>query len=440
MSITTSGGIKVSGAWTRAGLGSCVRVEGPNKHDDILFDCGVCAPECLSAGFVFISHGHVDHIGASIMHARGKMLTSRQSIYYVPTESVEPLHEARVAFSKMDGKNIPMNIIAVKPGDIISIGTDITVRVFPTIHRVPSQGYALYKKKRGGLLKQYSTLSGREIGELRKSGERLNEDDTESLEFVYTGDTVFEGLLQPCNHFIFSAAILVLEVTYLDGDRQKAIDRGHIHLADIVENAHLFQNQQIIFVHLSERYAPHGKALNMLREGLPSDMIDRCAVSLRSFGSGEHLTTLCNVDWKKRNAEVGWGWGRHRKPSHIPSHLPSHTPSHLPPNSRTIQSSSSSSYSCIERVDQTFTCKLNESVSGIDRSILIGSRMIHSDSAEQTADVVHNHIESKEFRNNAVMTGRGRGRGAHQIMLSSGGRGRGRGYAGYKGLHKHKGP
>lgn len=426
MSITTSGGIKVSGAWTRAGLGSCVRVEGPNKHDDILFDCGVCEPECLSAGFVFISHGHVDHIGASIMHARGKMLTSRQSIYYVPTESVEPLHEARVAFSKMDGKNIPMNIIAVKPGDIISIGSDITVRVFPTIHRVPSQGYALYKKKRGGLLKQYSTLSGREIGELRKSGERLNEDDTESLEFVYTGDTVFEGLMQPCNQFIFSAAIIVLELTYLDGDRQKAIDRGHIHLTDIVENAHLFKNQQIIFVHLSERYAPHGKALNMLREGLPPDMIDRCAVSLRSFGSGEHLTTLCNVDWKKRNAEVGWGWGRHRKPSHIP------------PNSRTTQSSSSSSYSSFDRVDQTFTCKLNEAVPSIDRSGLIGSRMIHSDSADQTADVVHNHIESKEFRSNVVISGRGRGRGCHQIMHSSGGRGRG--YAGYKGLQKHKGP
>ena len=434
MSITTSGGIKVSGAWTRAGLGSCVRVEGPNKHDDILFDCGVCEPECLSAGFVFISHGHVDHIGASIMHARGKMLTSRQSIYYVPTESVEPLHEARVAFSKMDGKDIPMNIISVKPGDIISIGSDISVRVFPTIHRVPSQGYALYKKKRGGLLKQYSNLSGREIGELRKSGERLNEDDTESLEFVYTGDTVFEGLMQPCNHFIFSAAILVLELTYLDGDRQKAIDRGHIHLGDIVENAHLFQNQQIIFVHLSERYAPHGKALNMLRQGLPKDMIDRCAVSLRSFGSGEHLTTLCNVDWKKRNSEVGWGWGRHRKPSHTPSHIPSH----VPPNSRTTQSSSS--YSSSDRVDMTFTCKLNDSVPSIDRSGLIGSRMIHSDTAEQTTDVVHNHIESKEFRIHAVVSGRGRGGGVNQMHTSRGrgrGRGSGRGYAGYKGLNKH---
>ena len=405
MSITTTGGIRVSGAWTRAGLGSCVRVEGPNKHDDILFDCGVCEPECLSAGFVFISHGHVDHIGASIMHARGKMLTSRQSIYNVPTESVEPLEEARRAFSKMDGKDILMNIVPLKPGDVISIGADISVRVFPTIHRVPSQGYALYKKSRGGLLKQYSNLSSQEIGELRRSGTKLTHEDTESLEFVYTGDTVFEGLMQPCNQFIFSAAILVLELTYLDGDRTKAVDRGHIHLMDVVENSNLFKNEQIIFVHLSERYAPHGRALKMLRDGLPSEMIDRCAVSLRSFGSGEHLTRLSNVDWKKRNAEVGWGWGKHQRPSQASS------------SSRTIQSSSS--YSSQKRTDQTMTQKLNDTtVVQVERVGYLHARLIHSDSTDHAVDDVQNHIESREYSYRASMSGRDRGRGVNQRSAS----------------------
>ena len=430
MSITTSEGIKVSGAWTRAGLGSCVRVEGPNKHDDILFDCGVCEPECLSAGFVFISHGHCDHIGASIMHARGKMLTSRQSIYYVPTESVEPLQEARVAFSKMDGKDILMNIVPVKPGDVVSIGTDISVRVFPTIHRVPSQGYALYKKFRGGLLKQYSNLSSKEIGELRKSGERLTHEDTESLEFVYTGDTVFEGLMQPCNQFIFSAAILVLELTYLDGDRKKAVDRGHIHLHDIVENAHLFKNEQIVFVHLSERYAPHSRALNMLRDGLPAEIIDRCAVSLRSFGSGEHLTRLSNIDWKKRNADVGWGWGKHRRSSQACSSS----------SSRTIQAASSCNSQ--ERIDQTFTCKLNESSLNVERSGFVNTRLVHSEFAEQAADETQlkNHVESREFRNRALTAGssRGRGRGVNQRMPSKQGLNPGRG--GNRSVYQPKAP
>ena len=310
MSITTPGGIRVTGAWTRAGLGSCVRVEGADKLDDIIFDCGVCEPECLKAGFVFISHGHVDHIGACVMHARAKMLTSKQSVYYVPTESVGPLDEARAAFSKMDGKDIPMNIVPIKPGDIVKVNSNLIVKVFQTIHRVPSQGYALYRRTNGGLLPEYAHLPGKEIGELRKMGVVVTSDTIETLELVYTGDTVFEGLIQPCAEFIFEAPILIMELTYLDGERQRAIDRGHIHLQDVVENCHKFNNQQIIFVHISERYGPHGKALMMLRDGLPSDLLSRSLVSLRSFGSGEHLTQIANIDWNKRRADVGWGWGR----------------------------------------------------------------------------------------------------------------------------------
>jgi ribonuclease Z len=319
MSLITPGGIRVTGAWTRAGLGSCVRVEGANKGDDILFDCGVCEPECLKAGFVFISHGHMDHIGASVLHARAKMLTSKPSIYYVPVESVEPLNEARVAFSKMDGKDIIMNIVPLKPGDVVTVNSDLVVKVFPTVHRVQSQGYALYKRSNGSLLPQFHNLPGKEIGDLRRKGVKISSGDTETLELVYTGDTIFNGLMQDCNMFIFNAPILIMELTYLDGDKQKSIDRGHVHLDDVVENMSVFNNQQIVFVHLSERYGPFGKALMMLRDKLPSEILIKSLVSLRSFGSGEHLTRIANVDWNKRRAEVGWGWGRQVDTSHSSS-------------------------------------------------------------------------------------------------------------------------
>lgn len=347
MSLTTSGGIKVTGAWTRAGLGSCVRVEGPNKLDDILFDCGVCDAECVRAGFVFISHGHVDHIGACVIHARAKMLTSRQAIYYVPVESVGPLEEARIAFSKMDGKDIPMKIIPIGPGDSVNVNADLIVKVFRTIHRVPSQGYALYKRRTGSLLEQYFNIPSTEIRELKRRGIQVTCEDTETLELVYTGDTVFEALMLPCNTFVFESPILILELTYLDGDKSKATDRGHIHLDDIVQNSEIFKNQQIVFVHLSERYAPHSKALNMLRDGLPTCILDRSVVSLRSFGSGEHLTKI-NVDWNKRRAEVGWGWGRQVRPvGHVrgrDSHSLAGSSSSSSQVNHSVVKSSSSSY------------------------------------------------------------------------------------------------
>ena len=305
----TSGGVRVTGAWTRAGLGSCIRVQGANKQDDLLFDCGVCEPDTISAGFVFISHGHVDHIGASVMHARSKALTKKTATYYVPVDSVGPLEEARAAFSKLDGGDIPMNIVPLQPGESVVVNGELVVKAFPTVHRVPSQGYALYKRTRSKALLPEYTHRKHEIEELRRQGLQVYaETSAETLELVYTGDTTFDGLLDERNRFIFSAQILIMELTYLDGERSRAVDRGHVCIDDVIEHAQLFTTcDHVVFCHISERYAPHGKALSILREKLPEDFAARCSVSLRSFGSGEHLTSLAAVDFGKRSAEVGWG-------------------------------------------------------------------------------------------------------------------------------------
>ena len=49
-------------------------------------------------------------------------------------------------------------------------------------------------------------------------------DGKQRIEFVYTGDTTFAGLLKPGLDFIFRADILVIEVTYLDGSKDKAAE------------------------------------------------------------------------------------------------------------------------------------------------------------------------------------------------------------------------
>ena len=60
----------------------------------------------------------------------------------------------------------------------------------------------------------------------------------------------------PAHSYIFQAHTLITELTYLDGDRNKAARYGHIHLDDIIENAQLFKHvQTLIFVHLSQKYS-----------------------------------------------------------------------------------------------------------------------------------------------------------------------------------------
>jgi hypothetical protein len=42
----TPGGFRVTGAWSKAGFATCVRVTGPwHKQDDLLFDLGLLNDE-----------------------------------------------------------------------------------------------------------------------------------------------------------------------------------------------------------------------------------------------------------------------------------------------------------------------------------------------------------------------------------------------------------
>lgn len=43
--------------------------------------------------------------------------------------------------------------------------------------------------------------------------------------------------------FLFTADILLLEMTYLDGAVDKAVQRGHVHLEEFVAHGHMFGNR-----------------------------------------------------------------------------------------------------------------------------------------------------------------------------------------------------
>eukprot|EP01039_Chlorochromonas_danica_P010908 gene10908-12122_t len=284
--------LHIKGAWTKAGVVSCVHIQGEDhRKDDILFDCGVIEEGITSAKAVLISHGHTDHIGAAVVHARAKAFSGSPATYYVPHAIKDSLLKVKEGFEEMDGTTIPMHIVPIGPGDELMITKNVKVKVIPTDHRVPSQGYALYTLRPPRLLPQYQSLSSEEIGHLRKQGVTITTPVQEVLEMVYTGDTTFQGLLQPQNAFIFQAPTLIMELTYLDRDHGKAIQYGHVHIEDIIQHADLFQNENIVFVHLSQKYRI-STALEILRERLPSSIAERAKVSLKSFGASQMLTDV----------------------------------------------------------------------------------------------------------------------------------------------------
>lgn len=129
--------------------------------------------------------------------------------------------------------------------------------------------------------------------------------------YYLIGDTTFAGLTKPALSFVFTAEILILEVTYLDGDMQKCIDRGHVHLQNVADGLHLFRNNHIVIVHISQKYWNVGNIINKLKQSLPAAFLARCALALRGFGSNHDLTVLKrDLPGGGDEAQPGWGWGR----------------------------------------------------------------------------------------------------------------------------------
>lgn len=308
--------LSIVDAWTKSGVASCVQVKSSVSNDNFLFDCGLVEKNSAGAKVVFITHGHIDHSGACINHARARALSylgkknleevkNLIPVYYVPIEIKETLERAQKLYEELDGREIPMFIRGVQPGDELVISPTITVKVFKTVHRVPSVGYAVYVKHKKKLKKEFIHMS-KEIFNKNNKNLLINYDnyfipEKYKLELVYTGDTNVEGLLLEENKFLFSAFYFITELTYLDGPYQKAKDYFHLHIDDIKDNLTLFKNvKQLIFVHFSQRYST-GRIMDLLKQSLPLGLLEKIYLNLTMFGTNVPLTKLLNDHFRRNN-------------------------------------------------------------------------------------------------------------------------------------------
>lgn len=295
-------GCFIAHCWSTAGFSTIIHVKASNSKLSVLFDCGSLIPSTISARHVFITHGHCDHIGSTIQHARAGALSHFGSAYFVPESCLDALQTAKRGFDELDGRPIDMKLSPMRPGASVSLGQDFRVFAFPTVHRVPSQGYCIVKRNRR-LLEEFRGADHVEFRRLRAAG-IVTHEESDSYELAYTGDTTIATFLNPDLSFLLRVPVLIVEMTYLDGDRVKASTFGHMHLDEFLEHERLFQNAYIIFVHISEKYRPHTRALRLLREKIPAYLHARIGVALRGLGAHEDVTELLDRrSFSRRRAE-----------------------------------------------------------------------------------------------------------------------------------------
>ncbi|XP_076893918.1 tRNase Z TRZ1-like [Bidens hawaiensis] len=243
-----------------AGHETCVILPSLN----LAFDIGKCPQRAISQQFLFIYHGHMDHIGGLPMYVatRGLYRMSPPTIIVpkVIKENVEKIFEAHRA---MDQSELKHTLIGLDFGEEFYLRKDLKVKAFKTYHVIPSQGYVIYSVKQK-LKPEYVGLPGDEIKKLKFSGVEITYTTT-SPEVAFTGDTTSDFIVDDNNADMLKAKVLIMESTYVENTMtvENARDYGHTHLSEIVNYASRFENKAVVLIHFSARYQ-----LNVIEEAV----------------------------------------------------------------------------------------------------------------------------------------------------------------------------
>ncbi|MFZ5895054.1 MAG: MBL fold metallo-hydrolase [Myxococcota bacterium] len=258
----TFAGVSVAGLETS--------IEVPSLR--LVLDMGRCTNTAVNQRYVVLSHGHLDHIGAIAQHAARRALMKMQPGIYLVPDTIHPIVERLFnAAGDLDGHPIPREVIPLQPGEDFPLPGGRFVRPFATFHRVPSQGYTVWERRRR-LRAEFQNLPGPELARLRAEGVTIDEPHDFPL-LAFSGDTRIEALEHTPE--LSHVDTLVIETSFLDQrvSVPEAREMGHIHLDEVIARHDLFQNRDVVFTHFSARYSSQDITQALTR--LPPNLRER---------------------------------------------------------------------------------------------------------------------------------------------------------------------
>jgi ribonuclease Z len=255
---------------SRAGHETWFRIRDLN----IAFDIGRGPDAIVGVPHVFITHAHLDHsVGVPFYAGQRHLLGHAGGTIYMPHDAAEGFREILAVYERMANTRFDIDIRAVGPGDIVTLGRNHEVRVHAATHRVAANAYEVIEV-RHRLRDAFASLSQEEIHARR--AEVIEEYRAPLL--VYTGDTD-RGILET-SEAIFKSEVLMIECSFVaDGHQERAARYRHIHFDDIEEFAERFQNDLIVLTHFSRRYS-RSQIHDEVRKRCPAVLRERLRLAL----------------------------------------------------------------------------------------------------------------------------------------------------------------
>ena len=287
---------------SRSGRATCIYI----KELKLCFDMGVLHDKwSFNNDTVCISHGHGDHMNSLHIHSRIRRLQrmEKRSNYIMPNYCMNNFNLLYRCVASLDkGMNKLHHFkydgdhYSLISADCLSqkynkdkndenkcefyLRKNMRIETILLTHKIQNFGYILIEE-RSKLKEEYSNLSGKEIGDIRKRGINVT-DKIDHLLLGYTGDTIIDSVIN--SDIMMNVDTLIIECTFLDNyvNIETARKRGHIHLDEIITNHKKFNNKQIILMHFSNTYKDNEitTIINNKMKNLPLDFKQKISILL----------------------------------------------------------------------------------------------------------------------------------------------------------------
>ncbi len=202
---------------------------------------------------VFISHGHLDHVGALGYWASQRFLNAMgRGTVLAPAELRARIGELLTLHADLEGgRPYSVDIVPVSEKQCFELRRDLELGFFATDHWVPTLGLSL-TWLRHRLRSEFVGLEGEEIRRLREAGEDVTVTERVPL-LAYCADTGPDLFVR--HPELLSSEVLLLECTFFRAsDRERAAAFGHLHLDDILELVPRMSCRHLILLHASRRH------------------------------------------------------------------------------------------------------------------------------------------------------------------------------------------
>jgi len=239
---------------------------------DVCFDVGKAPDQIIPINHILLTHGHMDHAaGIAYYLSQRNFCGQSAGTILAPQNLLGPIREIIDAWGRLDGNQIPSNIVGVKPGDEYQIKPNLFARVFPTKHSPGSVGYSVIEKRKK-IKPEYARLTGPQIVELKK--QHIEIDYPLELPIVtYLGDTQYVDFSQL--KYIAESRILIAECTFYEDEHSGRAEAGrHIHIDEFAALLSKMRNEHIIITHATQR-TPMWEIRRILKDALPPEIYDR---------------------------------------------------------------------------------------------------------------------------------------------------------------------